>query len=143
MSDFMSDPRLESAFWEARARITWGESRGDVRAWLCAKGIAHVDALAIVAECVPQRAISIRKRGIGDLVVALVAAASGAAAILSFDPLMEAFQGWNLRNPRKHASSIVMLGIAACVYATYRAFCGIARIIQGAMTPGPDSDLGD
>ena len=68
----------KSLAWEARAKITWGDRGDEVQTWLVANGINPFTAERIVAIAVRERALAIRRKGVRDLVLGILACVSGA-----------------------------------------------------------------
>ena len=62
----------ESAAWEARAQITWGEPQAEVRRFLLGKGFADADANHLLTLLTRERDTSIRKMGILDTAIGSV-----------------------------------------------------------------------
>ena len=111
------DPRYESAYWEARARVMWGQSRADVREWLQGHPIRPADIEAMLDSCFAERAQVMRRKGLRDLLLAAGLIVVGAVA-LWIDP-------W---------------GGVLLVYSVFHLFRGIGRLFRGAKAAGTVSD---
>lgn len=118
----------QSRAYEARAKITWGESTENVEVDLIAGGVSPRLARDIVNICVRERSSSMRRKGVRDLVIGAVI--MGLAFLASFVLVMSAYVGrlWGIP-------------ITFFVAGTLVLFRGLERLIFGARADGPDSDL--
>ena len=132
-------PAEEKAAWEARARITWGDQRNDVRQWLVESGLTHVDAAEVVRCCIGERAASIRRKGVRDLVLGLMILAVNSGLILLVVGMRDALQNLPARAP----GIIVGVSGSVAIYGIYLTVRGVERMIGGAKVAGADSDVGD
>ena len=120
-------PRHESAYWEARARVMWGQSRADVRQWLEGHPIAPADIEAMLDLCFAERAQVMRGKGLGDLLVAALVMLPSIAGLILWSGISWVFGSGSL----------------LVVYGCLRLFRGIARVALGAKALGSVADSAD
>jgi hypothetical protein len=120
------DPRHESAYWEARARVLWGQSRDDVRRWIAGQAIPPAEIEVILDACFRERASVMRRKGVRDLVL-------GAALVLV--PIADLL-GW----PGFFAGLLSYLDYLAIVYGLFHLSRGVGRVVRGARAEGTVGD---
>jgi hypothetical protein len=136
-------PDHEKLFWEARARITWGDSRELVQQWLLEKGVNHSEADQILDDCLRERARSIRTRGMWDLAVGLPALAVSILGAIGANKAVDWLLDQGVRVPARAVGIIWAASGLAGIYAVNRLFRGVERTLLGARTAGADSDIED
>jgi hypothetical protein len=135
---FNLDAQFEKFAWEARARITWGDKPEDVRTWLIKSGVDEHTSQQIVAICMRERGWSLRKKGLRDLLLAILLI--GAAAAVAFVALPAADQLIGV--PVKAHLYVWAACFFAGMFGLHFAWRGTSRLVLGARTLGADSDVG-
>jgi hypothetical protein len=130
----------ESHAWEARAKITWGEPRDEVAAWLIAKGIDDETAKRIVAIAVRERGMAVRVKGVRDLALGILvdvcSAGVGIGAIVLVNLGLFVM-------PIKALAVIVSFSFLALMYGVHLTYRGLARMLGGSRVRGAVSDVED
>jgi hypothetical protein len=143
----LASPKMQKLAWEARARITWGETADSVRDWLRESGADDVSAQDIIAICVKERGRSLRFKGLRDLAIGATSMLLGYGGYLA-GVLIARHVEKRLYIPGKNPGARVMilfgtLGFLALLYGFHLAFRGCVRLFLGARTKGADNDVGD
>lgn len=138
MIEALGLPReVRSSAFEARARLTWGDSQQDVLAWLIGSGVDRPTAELIVETCVRERSVAMRQKGLRDLLVGCVAVAMGTlgavGAMLFFRSLEHV--------PGRLVGLVVMAFVAIAVAGIYWFVRGLERVLFGARAEGAVSDV--
>jgi hypothetical protein len=143
----LANPEMEKLAWEARARITWGETTDSVRDWLRESGADEVSAQDIIAICLKERGRSLRLKGLRDLVIGATSILLGYCGYI-VGVLIAQHVEKRLYVPGKNPGARVLIlfgtvGFLALLYGFHLAFRGCVRLVLGARTKGADSDVGD
>lgn len=120
--------------WEARPRITWGDSPELVRDWLVEQGADRVRAAQVVESLIRERAKSIRLRGARDLLI-------GALAGLVCGIAIAALSVWGGPLRAKGFGIVFAAGMLGSLYALNLLVRGAERLIRGANMPGAETDV--
>ena len=131
----MESWRLEQLETEAAARITWGDSRADVRKWLLSHEIDEFYVDAILRDCLQQRATHMRLLGMRNLLLGSCSMAGALAVGIGGWMLLEWLDKQGYRLPALYGVLFVpatlLLG-----YATWQSWLAIDRLIFGAGADG-------
>ena len=131
-------PAKQSLAWEARAKITWGDSAADVQAWLVGQGIEPVTAEQILAIAIRERARAIRLKGVWDLVLGILASVGGAVLGIGMIVMVKDHVA-GVRIPM----AITVAAFVAMTYGVYLTGRGLVRIVGGSRVKGAVSDVND
>lgn len=110
---------------EARARIHWGHDADGVYRWLRANGLTEPEARELLDEAVEARAVEVRRRAVGDLVIG-----GSISAVLLLLAL------WLASWPRVPVRGLGALAVVAA-YSLFR----LGRGIHGMVTGRADGSL--
>jgi hypothetical protein len=125
----------ERLAWEARAKITWGDSRDDVCTWLEGCGVSPKTAAAIVAVCLRERAGAMRSKGVRDSIL------GGAGFAIGLLILFAGIQLAGVRNLGRLPGLVMGVGIMVGMYGAFLLFRGLERVVFGARSDGAVSDV--
>jgi hypothetical protein len=118
---------------EARARITWGESPSEVRAFLTSNGVAAPVADARLKEFVRERNRELRSIGLRSLLIGL-ALVGLAGAVLAIE--IPRAGPWS-----RTASRVMGLIFLVGGYGLWRLIKGIAYLVRPQDEPGSIPDI--
>jgi hypothetical protein len=125
----------ERLAWEARAKITWGDSRDDVCTWLEGCGMSPATAAAVVSVCLRERAGAMRGKGVRDSIL------GGAGLAIGLLILFAGIQLAGVRQLGRLPGLVMGVGILLGMYTAYLLFRGLERLVFGAHSDGAVSDV--
>lgn len=126
---------MEKLAWEARARITWGDSERKVRLWLIESGADSRTIKRILAVCLKERSRSLRIKGTRDLFLAggLFLAAVGSVLGMHLGGAHE-YLGMQI------SAFVWAVAFVTAMYGLHLAWRGASRLILGAKSKEADCD---
>jgi hypothetical protein len=130
--------RIEALAWEARAKITWGESGGQVQSWLTSQGVDRASARRIVSIAVRERVNALRTKGIRDLIVGILLGVSG--AVVGTGAVMVLKRQFI---PTRDLAFVIAICYLACLYGIHLIWRGVGRFVGGGRMKGAVSDVGE
>ena len=123
-------PELKSLVIEARARIIWGESSADTRAWLVAQGLAPAEAEYIVRQSRRERAKEIRRIGLRNLLTGIGLLLGGTALFMLSGGIHH-----------RAGSRIILVAFFMVLCGVWQVVQGIERLVEGAQAEGSIPDM--
>lgn len=138
MLDYRIRRSLET---EAIARVTWGESASDVRAWLIDSGLSMVEAARLVRECSRRRATEMRSRGVRDLVFGIPALVLAVTFAVGGFIVVEWLALPGAGSFGRGAGLIFAPALWCACYGGWKTLRGFDRVVFGARADGAVSDV--
>jgi hypothetical protein len=120
----------ENAIWEARARIMWGENPTQVARWLRDQDVPETLVDDTIRNCLKERAIEVRRRGIHQTFVGVAAIALALGAYFTM-----------LSTGVVH-SRIFVIVLLAGMYGLWQASSGLMLLFSGGSARGSVGDMG-
>jgi hypothetical protein len=117
--------KTESIIWEARARIIWGEPTAQISEWMKEQGLDQSLIDDTILTCQKERAVEIRKRGIGELIIG-----SSIITVMVVVFLVLIYFDVMLR-----------ISVVVVLYGVYRLIRGIDMILSGGRMKGSVTDI--
>jgi hypothetical protein len=132
---------MEKVAWEARARIIWGAPVDEIADWLRQSGAGKKTARRIIRVCLRERARSVRRKGLGDILIGSALLIIGAALLEFFAALVKPWQ-FGFRRGRI-SFMIGGMGGTAAVFGVTFVVRGIFRLVLGARMRGAVNDMAE
>lgn len=76
------EARLASTVREARAKVLWGEPRGEIREWMIDAGVDATYADQVIKAAMKERGAEVRAQGLKELLVGIVIFAVGGGLLV-------------------------------------------------------------
>ncbi|HYF48098.1 MAG TPA: hypothetical protein VEJ63_01735 [Planctomycetota bacterium] len=131
----------ESAIWEGRARIMWGESPEEVSAWMQSQGVEAQRADDVIQLALQERSAEARRRGMIQLFmgIGIVAVCGGVLyfLVVGYGALSKT-TGAGSRGPGALAG-VLFLGV---LYGLWQLIDGIMLLVRGGRAKGSVASMG-
>jgi hypothetical protein len=124
----------ESVLTAARARVTWGESRDAIRAFLASEGLKPDEVDSAIKELFIERNSDVRRRGVKNAIIGvLVLAIAGVVAVSILCPIGPVRMVFNSR--------IFGAAILAAGFGFWKLFNGVMDFFAPASNTSSISDV--